>query len=107
MKNLGQMMKQAQAMQAKMAEMQEKLGHLEVSGQAGAGMVTATLNGKSELRGLTIDPALVDPNEVEVLEDLIVAAVNDAKAKVEAKVAEEMRQVTGGLDLPPGMTLPF
>ncbi|WP_193368852.1 YbaB/EbfC family nucleoid-associated protein [Pelagibius marinus] len=107
MKNLGQMMKQAQAMQAKMAEMQEKLGQLEVSGQAGAGMVTATLNGKSELRALKIDPSLVDPNEVEVLEDLIVAAVNDAKAKVEAKVAEEMRQVTGGLDLPPGMTLPF
>jgi len=107
MKNLGQMMKQAQAMQAKMAEMQEKLGQLEVSGQSGAGMVTATLNGKSELRALKIDPSLVDPNEVEVLEDLIVAAVNDAKAKVEAKVAEEMRQVTGGLDLPPGMTLPF
>jgi len=107
MKNLGQMMKQAQAMQAKMAEMQEKLGQLEVSGQSGADMVTATLNGKSELRALKIDPSLVDPNEVEVLEDLIVAAVNDAKAKVEAKVAEEMRQVTGGLDLPPGMTLPF
>ncbi len=107
MKNLGQMMKQAQAMQAKMAEMQEKLGQLEVSGQSGAGMVTATLNGKSELRGLKIDPSLVDPNEVEVLEDLIVAAVNDAKAKVEAKVAEEMKQVTGGLELPPGMSLPF
>jgi hypothetical protein len=87
--------------------MQEKLGQVEVSGQAGAGMVTATLNGKSELRALKIDPSLVDPNEVEVLEDLIVAAVNDAKAKVEAKVAEEMKQVTGGLDLPPGMSLPF
>lgn len=107
MKNLGQMMKQAQAMQAKMAEMQEKLGELEVTGQSGAGMVTATLNGKSELRGLKIDPALVDPAEVEVLEDLIVAAVNDAKVKVEAAVAEQMKQVTGGLDLPPGMKLPF
>lgn len=107
MKNLGQMMKQAQAMQAKMAEMQEKLGQLEVSGQSGGGMVTATLNGKSELRALKVDPSLVDPNDVEVLEDLIVAAVNDAKAKVEAQVAEEMKQVTGGLDLPPGMTLPF
>lgn len=107
MKNLGQMMKQAQAMQAKMAEMQEKLGQLEIAGQAGGGMVTATLNGKSELRALKIDPSLVDPNDVEVLEDLIVAAVNDAKAKVEARVAEEMKQVTGGLDLPPGMTLPF
>ena len=107
MKNLGQMMKQAQAMQAKMAEMQEKLAELEIAGQSGAGMVTATLNGKSELQSLKIDPSLVDPNDVEVLEDLIVAAVNDAKAKVEARVAEEMKQVTGGLDLPPGMTLPF
>ena len=107
MKNLGQMMKQAQAMQAKMAEMQEKLGDLEVSGQSGAGMVTATLNGKSELRALKIEPSLVDPEEVEVLEDLIVAAVNDAKMKVEVAVAEEMKQVTGGLELPPGMKLPF
>jgi hypothetical protein len=107
MKNLGQMMKQAQAMQAKMAEMQEKLGQLEVTGQSGAGMVKATLNGKSELRRLKIDPSLVDPGEVEVMEDLIVAAVNDAKAKVEATVAEEMKQVTGGLDLPPGFKLPF
>ncbi len=107
MKNLGQMMKQAQAMQAKMAEMQEKLADLEVSGQAGAGMVKATLNGKSELRGLKIDPSLVDPNDVEVLEDLIVAAVNDAKVKVEAAVADEMQKVTGGLNLPPGMKLPF
>ena len=107
MKNLGQMMKQAQAMQAKMAEMQEKLGQMEVTGQSGAGMVKATLNGKSELRRLKIDPSLVDPGEVEVMEDLIVAAVNDAKAKVEATVAEEMKQVTGGLDLPPGFKLPF
>ncbi|WP_422368889.1 YbaB/EbfC family nucleoid-associated protein [Pelagibius sp.] len=107
MKNLGQMMKQAQEMQAKMSEMQEKMAELEVSGQAGAGMVKATLNGKSELRGLKIDPSLVDPNDVEVLEDLIVAAVNDAKVKVEARVAEEMQKVTGGLSLPPGMKLPF
>jgi len=107
MKNLGQMMKQAQAMQTKMAEMQDKLADLEVSGQAGGGMVKATLNGKSELRGLKIDPALVDPNDVEVLEDLVIAAVNDAKVKVEAAVAEEMQKVTGGLSLPPGMKLPF
>jgi hypothetical protein len=78
-----------------------------VTGQSGAGMVKATLNGKSELRRLKIDPSLVDPNEVEVMEDLIVAAVNDAKVKVEAAVAEEMKQVTGGLDLPPGLKLPF
>src|SRR3546814_8280635 len=101
------MMKQAHAMQAKMAEVQEKLGQLEVTVQSGAGMVKATLNGKSELRGLKIDPSLVDPSEVEVMEDLIVAAVNDAKAKVEVAVAEEMKKVTGGLDLPPGLKLPF
>src|SRR3546814_21045598 len=83
-----------------MAEGQEKLGQLEVTGQSGAGMVKATLNGKSELRGLKIDPSLVDPSEVEVMEDRIVAAVNDAKAKVEVAVAEEMKKVTGGLDLP-------
>src|SRR3546814_14018715 len=91
MKNLGQMMKQAQEMQAKMAEMQEKLGQLEVTGQSGAGMVRATLNGKSELRRLKIERSLVDPNDVEVMEDLIVAAVNDAKAKVEAARSEERR----------------
>ncbi len=107
MKNIGRLMQQAQEMQAKMAEMQERLADIEVSGGAGGGMVTATLNGKGELRRLKIDPSLAEPGEVEVLEDLVVAAVNDAKAKVEARVAEEMQKITGGLDLPPGMKLPF
>lgn len=107
MKNLGQLMKQAQAMQTKMAEMQEQLGELEVSGVSGGGMVEVTLNGKSEMRRVKIDPSLAAPDEVEVLEDLLVAAFNDAKAKVEAKVQEKMSEVTGGLDLPPGMKLPF
>ncbi len=107
MKNIGRLMQQAQEMQAKMAEMQERMADIEVSGGAGGGMVTATLNGKGELRRLKIDPSLAEPGEVEVLEDLIVAAVNDAKAKVEAHVAEEMQKITGGLDLPPGMKLPF
>ena len=107
MKNIGRLMQQAQEMQARMAEMQERLADIEVSGGAGGGMVTATLNGKGELRRLKIDPSLAEPAEVEVLEDLIVAAVNDAKAKVEAHVAEEMQKITGGLDLPPGMKLPF
>ncbi len=107
MKNIGRLMQQAQEMQAKMAEMQERLADIEVSGGAGGGMVTATLNGKGELRRLKIDPSLAEPAEVEVLEDLVVAAVNDAKAKVEVHVAEEMRKITGGLDLPPGMKLPF
>ncbi len=107
MKNLGQMMKQAQEMQAKMAELQEQLARTEVTGAAGGGMVQVTLNGKGEMRTVTIDPALADPGEVGVLEDLIVAATNDAKAKAEAKVAEKMRELTGGLSLPPGFSLPM
>ena len=107
MKNLGQMMKQAQEMQAKMAEMQEQLAGVEVTGASGGGMIQVTLNGKGEMRKVAIDPALVDPNEVEVLEDLIVAATNDAKAKVEAQAAQRMSELTGGLNLPPGFKLPF
>jgi DNA-binding YbaB/EbfC family protein len=107
MKNLGQMMKQAQAMQAKMQEIQEELARTEVTGVAGGGMVSATLTGKGEMRRLKIDPKLVDPAEVEVLEDLIVAAINDAKAKVDAHVQTEMAKLTGGLQLPPGVKLPF
>ncbi len=107
MKNLGQMMKQAQEMQAKMAEMQEQLAEIEVTGASGGGMIQVTLNGKGEMRKVEIDPALVDPNEVEVLEDLIVAATNDAKTKVEAQAAKRMSELTGGLNLPPGFKLPF
>ncbi len=107
MKNLGQMMKQAQEMQAKMAELQEQLARIEITGAAGGGMLQVTLNGKGEMRAVKIDPALVDANEVGVLEDLIVAATNDAKAKAEAKVAEKMRELTGGLNLPPGFGLPI
>ncbi len=107
MKNLGQMMKQAQQMQAKMAELQEQLAAAEMTGLAGGGMVQVTMNGKGELRAVKIDPSLAVPDDVEVLEDLIVAAANEAKAKVEAHVAEEMQQLTGGLSLPPGMKLPF
>jgi DNA-binding YbaB/EbfC family protein len=107
MKNLGQMLKQAQAMQARMAELQSQLEQVEMTGGAGGGMVSVTVNGKGEARQVKIDPSLVDPEETEVLEDLIVAAFNDAKAKVEAHVAEEMSKLTGGLNLPGGMKLPF
>ncbi len=107
MKNLGQMMKQAQEMQAKMTEMQERLAEFEVTGASGGGMLEVTLNGKGEMREVRIDPVLVNPNEVAVLEDLIVAAANDAKAKVEAQVAQKMSELTGGLGLPPGFKLPF
>ncbi|HEY1503865.1 MAG TPA: YbaB/EbfC family nucleoid-associated protein [Stellaceae bacterium] len=107
MKNLGQMMKQAQEMQARMAEMQAKLAEVEMSGSAGGGMVQVTLNGKGEMRRVKIDKALIVPDEAEVLEDLIVAATNDAKGKVEAHLQQEMSKLTGGLQLPPGMKLPF
>ena len=107
MKNLGQMMKQIQGMQSQMAEMQANLERVEMSGQSGGGMVSVTLNGKGEMRALKIDPKLLDPAEVEVLEDLILAAAKDAKAKVDQHMATEMARVTGGLPLPPGMKLPF
>jgi DNA-binding YbaB/EbfC family protein len=107
MKNLGQMMKQAQEMQSKMDEMQNKLAEMEVIGSSGAGMIEVTLSGKSNVRKIKIDPSLINPSDPEVLEDLIVAAFNDAKSKVEAKVSDEMAEMTGGIQLPPGFKLPF
>src|SRR4029079_15875686 len=107
MKNLGQLMKQAQEMQTHMQEAQTALGQIEVTGAAGGVLVQITLNGKGEARGVKIDPSLMKEGEAEVLEDLITAAHNDAKSKVEARAAEEMQKVTGGMKLPPGMKLPF
>ncbi len=107
MKNLGQMLKQAQDMQAKMQEMQDTLANIEVIGSAGGGMCQITMSGTGEARKVSIDPALVIPDEAKVLEDLILAAINDAKAKVEEKSRSEMQKLTGGLELPPGFQLPF
>ncbi len=107
MKNLGQMMKQAQEMQSKMTEMQDKLSDLEVTGSSGGGMVEYTLSGKNEARRLKIDPSLLSPDSSEMLEDLIVAAANDARSKIEAKIQEKMSELTGGLQMPPGLKLPF
>ncbi len=107
MKNLGQLMKQAQEMQEKMAEMQESLVAIEIEGVAGAGLVTVVLNGKGEMRRLKVDPSLVKPEDAEILEDLIVAAHNDAKSKIEMRVQEETQKLMGGLPLPPGMKFPF
>ena len=107
MKNLGQMLKQAQEMQSKMQEMQDALANIEVTGTSGAGMCEVTMNGKGEARQVKIDPALVTPDDAEVLEDLILAAINDAKDKAEAKSQEEMKKLTGGLQLPPGFQRPF
>jgi nucleoid-associated protein EbfC len=107
MKNIGQMLKQAQEMQDRMAEMQERLAAAEVSGAAGAGLVQVTVTGKGEAKRIRIDKSLMLPDEVEVLEDLLMAAFNDAKAHLDAHVAEEMQKLTGGLKLPPGIKLPF
>ncbi|WP_428489943.1 YbaB/EbfC family nucleoid-associated protein [Rhodopila sp.] len=107
MKNLAGMMKQAQQMQSKMQELQTKLEAMESTGEAGAGLVRVTLNGKNDLRKITIDPKIIDPADAEMLQDLIVAAHRDAKSKIEAASAEEMQKVTGGMQLPPGMKLPF
>lgn len=107
MKNLGQMMKQAQKLQEKMGELQAQLASAEMTGASGGGMVQVTVTGKGDVRRIKIDPSLADPAEVEVLEDLIVAACNDAKTKAEAYMQERMGELTGGLKLPPGMSLPF
>ena len=103
--DLMKMMKQAQEIQGRMQKMQEDLAGLEVEGQSGAGLVKVTLNGKLEARGLKIDPSLIKPEDAEMLEDLIVAAFQDAKGKAEAAVQAKMQEITGGLALPPGLKL--
>lgn len=100
------MMKQAKEMQSKMGDLQAELDQLEVEGTAGGGMVTLTMSAKGDLRGLKLDPSLIKPEETEILEDLIVAAHNDARRKAEAAMADKMKELTGGLQLPPGMSLP-
>ena len=107
MTNIGRLMKQAQEMQSKMAELQERLAGAELTGSAAGGMVRITVNGRNEVRAVKIDPSLVAPEDATVLEDLIVAAFADARAKVEAHMQEEMSKLTGGLTLPPGMGLPI
>jgi nucleoid-associated protein EbfC len=107
MKNIGKMIKQAQELQGKMGEMQEKLANLEMEGEAGGGLVKVVLSGKMEMRKVTIDPSLVRPEEASVLEDLIVVAANDAKQKIETKISDKVSELTGGMPLPPGLGLPF
>lgn len=107
MKNIMGMMKQAQELQQKMQDAQAEIAEMEVDGTAGGGLVTVKLTGKGEIRGIAIDPSLINPDEAEILEDLIMAAHNDAKSKSEAAIAEKMQAVTGGLNLPEGMKLPF
>ena len=103
--NIGQMMKQAQMMQENMRRMQEQLGSLEVEGQSGSGMVKVVMTCKHEVRRVSIDPSLTADREM--LEDLLVAAFNDAARKVEETVSQKMSSLTAGLGLPAGMKLPF
>jgi len=107
MKNLGNILKQAQSMQTRMEEIQEELQAMKIEGQSGGGMVKAVLSGKGEMRSLVLDPAIVDKDDIGVLEDLIVAAVNDARGKVDGVSKEKMGALTEGLPLPSGMKLPF
>jgi len=105
--NLQKMMKQAQEIQSKISSMQEKLGDEESEGSSGGGMVVARVNGKGMALKVTIDPKLMDVSEKDMLEDLIVAAFNDAKNKIDSTISEKMSALTGSLGLPPGMKLPF
>lgn len=105
MKNLAEMMKQAQALQSRMADLQAELERTQIEGRSGGGMVVVTLTGKGEMAGVKIDPSLLKPGEREILEDLIVAAHNDARIKVEEAMKEKMKGLTGGLPLPPGLKL--
>ena len=107
MVNIGNMMKQAQQLQKKMSEAQEKLNSIEVEGVSGGGLVKVISTAKGEIRRISIDDSLMNQSEKEVTEDLIIAAINDAKQKSEEASKEEMKNVTGGIPLPPGMKLPF
>lgn len=107
MRDLMGIMKQAQAMQEKMTSLQAELDLIEVTGGSGGGSVSVTMTAKGQVKGVSLDPALMNPDEREILEDLIVAAINDARSKAEAAAQEKMAELTKGLPLPPGMKLPF
>lgn len=107
MKDLMGMMKKAQELQGKMEEFQANLANLEIEGRSGGGLVTVTLSGKGDLKRLHIDPSLFKEDDVAILEDLLIAAHNDAKAKSEAEINSRMQEMTAGLPLPPGLKFPF
>ena len=107
MNDMSQIMKQAKAMQEKMAEMQKKIEETEIEGSSGGGAIKVLMNGKHELKKININPSLINSQEVEVLEDLIVAAINDANKKIAENMNNQLGSVAGGMGLPPGMKLPF
>jgi DNA-binding YbaB/EbfC family protein len=105
--DMAKMMKAAQEMQAKMAQLQDEMERITVEGQSGAGLVRATATAKGELTGLSIDPSIFRAEDKDVVEDLILAAVKDAQARAAERAAAEMAKLTEGLGLPPGMKFPF
>ena len=105
MKDIFGMMKQVQQMQERAQRMQEELASVEIGGEAGGGLVRVTLTGKGDVKGIKIDPSLMKPEEAEIVEDLVVAAMRDAKAKVEVEMQGRMQELTGGLPIPPGLKL--
>ena len=107
MKNMSQIMKQAKAMQEKMAEMQKKIEETEIEGSSGGGAVKIVMNGKHEVKNLFIDPSIVNSDEKEVLEDLIIAALNDVNKKIAENTNDQLGSISGGMGLPPGLKLPF
>jgi DNA-binding YbaB/EbfC family protein len=107
MKDISQIMRQAQAMQAKINDAQKKLEAMEVEGTAGGGMVKVRISGKNAMLGLTIDPSLLKPEEAEIVEDLVKAAHDDARRKLDEAQNEEMKGLSGGLGILPGFKMPF
>lgn len=107
MNNMSQIMKQAKAMQEKMAEMQKKIEETEIEGSSGGGAVKIVMNGKHEVKNLFIDPSIVNSDEKEVLEDLIIAALNDVNKKIAESTNDQLGSISGGMGLPPGFKLPF
>ncbi len=107
MNNMSQIMKQAKAMQEKMAEMQKKIEETEIEGSSGGGAVKIVMNGKHEVKNLSIDPSIVNLDEKEVLEDLIIAAINDVNKKIAENTNDQLGSISGGMGLPPGLKLPF
>ena len=107
MNNMSQIMKQAKAMQEKMAEMQKKIEETEIEGSSGGGAVKIVMNGKHEVKNLFIDPSIVNSDEKEVLEDLIIAALNDVNNKIAENTNDQLGSISGGMGLPPGFKLPF
>lgn len=105
MKDLMGMMGKVREMQARMEKVQQELDSTEIDGRSGGGLVAVTLSGKGDMRRIKIDPSLLKPEDVEILEDLILAACHEAKRKVEAELQQKMGEVTGGLPMPPGMKL--